>query len=1457
MKHTSLSRRLITLLTAGVVAAGMSVAAAGTARAAPAPSTSPAATASKATSAQHRTAGAATPKSSPAQQKTSATAGSQGTGYAAACGTAKGARAFSCQALKRTGVVEPKAVGTDAAPAGYGPSDIQSAYDLPSTTASPTVAIVDAFDDPKAESDLAVYRAQFGLPACTTANGCFTKVDQNGGTDYPPAPPAGDDWPSEISLDLDAVSAACPACHILFVEADTDANGDSLPTAVETARTMGAKYISMSWGGSEDGTENAADEQYFDHPGIVYTASSGDNGYEAGTIYPSTSQYVVSVGGTSLQRVSGSARGWAESAWDGAGSGCSVDVTKPGRQSGISACDTRADTDISAVADPSTGLAIYNSDTDSGWDVFGGTSLSAPLVASMYALAGTPVPGTNPANYPYDDPNRASDLNDVTQGSNGACTPSELCQSGTGWDGPTGLGTPHGVGALTTGPHGDIKGQVTDAGTGKPLSGVKVAVQEGGYVATTDADGDYDMAVPPGSYDLTATKYGYGDKGVTDISVTADSVATENVAMTAEPTHTVSGTVTDGSGHGWPMRAKITIDGYPNGPVYSDPYTGHYSVTLPAGEDYTLHVASADLPGYSGQDATVAVDDADVSKDLALKVDASTCTAPGYAYEEAGTTEAFTGWSGTTTHDGWTVTDGVGNGQTWGFDNVGGWDAPPGGDQYFADVDSNYYGEDGKQDTSLVSPVIDLTGRTSPEIGFDSTYIGFPDQTGSVDLSLDGGTTWSTVFQPYSVNPGHIDVPIPQAAGQSDVRVRFHFTGSWSRRWELDDVLVGSRTCAPQTGGLVAGTVTDANTGDALNGAKVTSGSDATQAGVTVATPDDAGLGDGYYWLFSSHTGGTPFTVADGKYTSTQASVNVPADGVRHRNFALDAGHLTVAQQSVSTSQELGAAKSKSVTFGNDGSAPVHVSIDEDDAGFTAMGAAPGATIPSGAPAMVLKTKASIAAPTATSGSTASGPATAGPVLRDSAAAAAGPWTSVADYPEAVMDEAVADHGGKIYVAGGFNGDYDTQDAYVYDPAVGSWSAIAPLPEPLEASSAAFVGDTLYVAGGWNVLSDDSTHTYAYHPATDTWTRVADLPTGAAAGGTAVVDGKLYVIAGCTSGQCLPATSAVYSYDPGSDSWSAEPDYPASVAFTACAGVDAKVVCAGGIGGSTLASTYTYTPGASGWTKGSDLPTDVWGASTASANGQLEVMGGIVNDGKDVTNQGFAYDPDTDAWTDLPNSNSATYRGGAACGIYKIGGSGPAGPVPVAENLPGYDQCGSDVSWLSESTTGFDVAPGQTVAVQVTTDSSTVSQPGTFQGNLVIDTDSPYGSAQPVVVTMQVTPPKTWGKVTGTVTDSGGTPLGGATVAICTMYDTGTGRCGPQTYTLKTDGHGAYQLWLDKGFNPLEIIAAKDGYTPLLKIAKITKGGTTAVDFALNANSAFTVAKTQDYLTAHVHSSTG
>jgi len=331
---------------------------------------------------------------------------------------------------------------------GYRPVDLQSAYKLPSLTGGvgQTIAIVDAYDNPNAYNDLTAYRLQFGLPPCTTTTGCFRKVNQNG---QPSPLPAGNvGWGQEIALDLDMTSAICPNCSIVLVEANSAGFGD-LIAAVDRAASMGANAISNSYGGSEFSSEGSSTyNSHYNHPGHVLTVSTGDNGY--GVEFPASSQYVTAVGGTSLSKNT-STRGWTESAWSGAGSGCSRYISKPSWQQSIissSTCSNRAVADVSAVANPSTGVAVYDSYGSSGganWLVFGGTSVASPIVAGVYALAGNAA-SVNAGSYPY---SHTSSLFDVTSGSNGRCrfTPS-LCTAGPGWDGPTGLGTPNGTGAF-------------------------------------------------------------------------------------------------------------------------------------------------------------------------------------------------------------------------------------------------------------------------------------------------------------------------------------------------------------------------------------------------------------------------------------------------------------------------------------------------------------------------------------------------------------------------------------------------------------------------------------------------------------------------------------------------------------------------------------------------------------------------------------------------------------------------------------------------------------------------------------------------------------------------------------------------------------------------------------------------------------------------------------------------
>jgi subtilase family serine protease len=328
-----------------------------------------------------------------------------------------------------------------AVPSGFGPADLASAYKLnPAITSTATIAIVDAFHYANAESDLATYRSTFGLPPCTVASGCLTIFNPtNAG-----APPAGDDWNLEAALDLDMASAACPTCKLVLVEATNDTGNDLFSEQNNAAALAGVVAISNSWGGPGSSSDPTTDAQFFTHNQAVNTfVSSGDSG-NTGTTgdYPSTSAHVIAVGGTHLVKSTTAARGFTETVWSGAGSTCGKFIAEPAFQKGTvptNACTTRAASDISAVADPNTGVAVFNKN-DGGFIVVGGTSASSPFVAGVFARYG--ISGaSHDASFVY---SHKAALFDITSGSNGRCR-SALCKAAAGWDGPTGLGTPNGA----------------------------------------------------------------------------------------------------------------------------------------------------------------------------------------------------------------------------------------------------------------------------------------------------------------------------------------------------------------------------------------------------------------------------------------------------------------------------------------------------------------------------------------------------------------------------------------------------------------------------------------------------------------------------------------------------------------------------------------------------------------------------------------------------------------------------------------------------------------------------------------------------------------------------------------------------------------------------------------------------------------------------------------------------
>ena len=321
----------------------------------------------------------------------------------------------------------------------YTPQEIRAAYGVTASGTSGTVvAIVDAYGYPNAARDLAIYRSEFGLPACGT--GCLTIVNETGGSALPRS---NSGWDEEQALDLDMVSAMCPNCHILLVQASSASYAD-LATAVNTAAAMGAHSIGNSYGGGESGSNYY--ESAYNHLGVAVTASAGDSGY--GVEFPASSPHVTAVGGTSLVW-NGSSR--TEYAWSGTGSGCSSVYAAQSWQADTAAgmannnlCPNRMVNDVSAVADPDTGVIVYMNipPYQPGFYIFGGTSASAQIISGIYAAQGGSVDyGGNPYS-------NQTALNNVTSGSNGSCGGTYYCTAIPGYNGPTGLGTPKGSAAF-------------------------------------------------------------------------------------------------------------------------------------------------------------------------------------------------------------------------------------------------------------------------------------------------------------------------------------------------------------------------------------------------------------------------------------------------------------------------------------------------------------------------------------------------------------------------------------------------------------------------------------------------------------------------------------------------------------------------------------------------------------------------------------------------------------------------------------------------------------------------------------------------------------------------------------------------------------------------------------------------------------------------------------------------
>ncbi|MEH1169576.1 S8 family serine peptidase [Micromonospora sp. CPCC 205539] len=1041
-----------------------------------------------------------------------------------------------------------------------------------------------------------------------------------------------------------------------------------------------------------------------------------------------------------------------------------------------------------------------------GYAVLNGTSMAAPHVAGTVALiwsAAQTLRGDIGATEELLD-RTARDVDATTCG--GTAADNNIFGEGR-------LDAYAAVQAAPRGQVGRIAGTVTEAAGGDPIAGATVG--DGSRSATTDADGRYSLTVPAGATTVTVSAYGYASQSAT-LTVAEGATVTRDFALVRNPTVTVSGRVTDGSGHGWPLYARIEVAGRPGGPVFTDPASGRYSFTIPGNASHRMTV-TAHYPGYRAVTRDVVAGAGPVRADIAVPVEA-TCSAAGYT-GSFGTPLLSESFDGTGVPAGWTVRNRT-EGGGWAFTDLGARGNLTGGAGNFAIVDSDRHGADNVQDTDLVTPAVNLSSAPAPVLRFRSDWraVGVSD-TADVDVSTDGGSSWTNVWHQTDSRRGPRveEVPLDTAGGAAAVQVRFRFNGTFAWWWEVDDVQVVNRDCAPKPGGLVLGVTTDRNTDAPRNGITVVSTDRPTERGTSAATPEDPNLSDGFYWLYSSLTGTRRFTASRSPYRTLTKPVTVAADDTRRSDFALAAGRLTVTPTAIESYQQYGSTRTRKVTVRNTGTAPATVDLVERAGRFELLSKA-------GAPLREQKMKGISKARTGT-GYGGSAPQAA-PRADDA-------WARIADLPAEIYDNAAANLDGLVYSVGGGGGSGLEGKVWRYDPGTDAWSALPDLPTARSKPVAAAVGGRLYVLGGWNVDGDTVASVDVFDPAAGTWSTVpgATNPFPVAAAGGAVADGKVYLVGGCLDNDCTDSTRLVV-FDPATGAFRTGASYPHPVSWLSCGGIGSAVYCAGGAGSTEYTDAHRYDPAANTWSPLPDLPLDLWGSQYAAAGGLLVLAGGVTAASTTATNRTIAYDPVAGGWRDLPNAQFSRYRGAGACGAYAIGGS-PSAFVGSAgsERLGGLELCAgeADLPWLSTAPRSFTLAQGasRTVSVKLSaTAAAGVTQPGTHSGEVAIASTTPY-PVSTVAVTMHVSPPASWGKVQGTVT---GVSCGGLTVGVPATVR--LNRAGTTIgHTLTANAQGRYAWWLPRG--RYEVLVASDGWVSETQRTRIEAGIVDTLDFGL------------------------